>query len=98
MSKFLTPAEIVAELSYTELVQIHHNYTIFERDGIIDQCFLRDTATIYLNQFRKNIDMVQAGPGIVSAMEDIAFETYRRLAKQYMNVAFMFDSVRDEDV
>lgn len=67
-----SPRELVKDWPTDHVRNVLHNWDAFERDGVIGSCPLRTAASEYLT-------MVPTA-SVTTAMRDIAFECYRRLA------------------
>jgi hypothetical protein len=64
------------------VVQIIRDYEKFEQEGAISECVLRATAIRLFAPYCRSV----AQPGsIVTIMESVAFEAYRRIAMETLN-------------
>lgn len=63
--------DLVDDMNFTQLKKIISDYEQLEKDACIGDCLLRETA-------------IKTGINIVTAMNMIAFEAYRKLAHFYL--------------
>lgn len=68
----------VAELSDVEKIAVINDYEQFEKDGFIDDSFLRRTANKMIAEYDLSSSFV------VMLMKDIAFECYRHFAHAHL--------------
>jgi len=71
----------VADLERDIVLQIIRDYEQFERDGAIGDCHLRSIAHDLIKSITKSTDT----GGIVLWMEKLAFEAYRRIAREVIS-------------